>query len=196
MVIDMYLKEIPISSILSESKDVSIHEGWGGKHIKYFPPYGFFRMYISGEENKAKDSMRQWYFNRFVRNKLCVVPKTEGGMMGGSLFEVLEKIHKSKGIDLKADLSNGDNELIMKGIEDRVKGRFQLIKSILMHGYEECGDFIYLKKTGDYHTLIDGHHRVAAMAACGYPIIKGTTKNNILLKLIKKNHKSKQAEAH
>ncbi len=184
-----YLEDIPISSILTIPKEVPIKEGWGGRHIKYFPPYSFFRMYISGDEEEAKERMKQWYYNRLINEKLCVLPKAQGGMLGGTLFKVLEKKHKLRGIVLKVDLSNVDNKLIMKGIEQGVEERFKLLRSILKYGYKECGNPIYLKRAGDCYILLNGHHRVAAMAACGYRVIKGTTKNNVLIKLIRKIHK-------
>ena len=189
---NLYFKEIPISSILSESKKVSIEEGWGGKHIKYFPSYNFFLMYISGKEREAMDNMKQWYFNRFVNNSLYIIPKSQGGMLGGSLFRVVADIHKAEGINLKTDLSNSDNDLIIKGINLKVNDRFSLLKSILKNGYKETGNFVSLKRIDDFYTIVDGHHRVAAVAACGYSTILCATKNNIFLRLLKKISKSSQ----
>ena len=120
LILYIYLTEIPISSVFCEAKEVAIKEGWGGKHIIHFPPYNFFRIYISGKQKEAKDSMKQWYYHRLVEEKLCVVAKAKGGMSGGSLFKVLAKMHKSKGIDLKPDLYNADNDLIIKGMQEAI----------------------------------------------------------------------------
>jgi hypothetical protein len=131
--------------------------------------------------------MKQWYHDRLVVRKLCVVSKAEGGMQGGSLFRLLKKMHKSIGIDLKADLQNGDTNLIMKGIEVRVAERFQLLKSISQNGYKDLRDPVFLIKTEDYYTIVNGHHRIAAMAAYNHNLIKGVvTNNDILTRLIRK----------
>ena len=190
IIADMCLRYIPISSIVSEVKQVSIEEGWGGKHIMYFPPYDFFRIYVSGDEKYAKDAMKHWYFNRFVKKKLYMIPKSNGGMLGGSLFKAVSDVHTKEGINVKKDFSNADIELIKKAIDLEVDGRFSLIKSIRNIGYVASGDFIHLKKTGSFYKIIDGHHRVAAMAACSYSTVQGTTINSLLIRLIRRITKS------
>lgn len=128
LILKMYLKEIKISTILSETKETAVNEGWGGKHIKFFPPFNFYQTYIYGKKVVAKNDMIKWYYNRLVRQNLCVVPKAQGGMLGGSLFRIIKRIHKSKGIDLKIDLRNAEEALIIQGIEEKVENRFKLLK--------------------------------------------------------------------
>jgi len=179
-----FLKEIPVSTIVSECTEVSMKEGWGGKHIRYFPPHGFFRTYVSGNKEQAKGEMEQWYYNRFVKDNLCVVSKKRGGMLNGSLFKVVSEIHSSKGINLRADLSNAQDALITQAIRLTVEDRFKLIESIIEHGYQDTRDYVSLIKAGNHYTIVDGHHRIAAAAVCGYSSIPSTAMNNILLRLI------------
>jgi hypothetical protein len=179
-----FLKEVSISMIVCDCNEVSIKEGWGGKHIKYFPPYDFYRIYTLGEKNKAKKAMEQWYYNRFVKDNLCVVSKKHGGMLNGSLFKVVSEIHSSKGINLRADLSNAQDALITQAIRLRVEDRFKLMESIIEYGYQDTRGYVILIKAGNHYTIVDGHHRTAAAAVCGYSSIPFTTMNNILLRLI------------
>lgn len=177
-------KEIPVSMIISERTDVSTKEGWGGKHIKYFPPYSFYHTYISGNQEDAKGCMEQWYYNRFVKNNLCYVSKKHGGMLNGSLFKILKELHKSKKIILKADLSNAEDTLIVLAIKLRVEDRFKLLDSIIAHGYKDGGIYVRLKKTGNSYEIIDGHHRVAAATVCGYCRLPCVALSRNLLRLI------------
>jgi hypothetical protein len=163
-----FSENVAISKIISEITDVSVEERWGGEHIKYFPPYSFYRTYISGEKEKARKDMEQWYYNRFVKDKLYAVPKKRGGMLNGSIFKVVTEIHKLNRVKLKKDLSNSVPALVLQGIREKVKHRFKLVESIIENGYQDTENPVCLRKTGDYFVLIDGHHRVAAMAACGY----------------------------
>ncbi len=182
-IVSRFLEDIPISAITPEITDVSIKEAWAGKHIEYFPPYDFFRTYLSGKKDQAKKDMERWYYNRLIEDNLCIVPKKQGGMLNGSLFRIVAEIHKQKGINLKTNLCNGEYTLIMQGIRETVERRFKLVDSILHCDYQNTGNPIYLKRTGNRYILINGHHRVAALAACGHSSVMAVTSRPIALKI-------------
>ena len=184
-------ENVAISAIISEVTEVSTKEGWGGKHIEYFPPHKFYRIYMVGSKTEAKKSMEKWYYNRFIKDGLCIVPKKRGGMLNGSLFRTLAGIHKRNGIKLKDDLSNGECALVAQGIRERVEDRFKLIESIIEHGYQNTARPVCLRREGVVCVIVDGHHRVAAMSACDYSTIPCNTKSNIFSRLTKTSYRRK-----
>ncbi|MHC4396594.1 MAG: hypothetical protein ACYS1A_13155 [Planctomycetota bacterium] len=185
-VIQSYLREIPISTIRLERRKVFVEEGWGGQSIESFPPCGFFRMFTQGRQKEATAAMEQWYYNRLIKNRLYDVPKAEGGMQNGSLYRLISKLHRTEGIELKSDLSNADEKIVRRAIQMRVQDRFALVDSIKVGGYRCRGDFVRVTKEGDFYTLMQGHHRVAALAACGYSSVAAATSMPIILKLVMK----------
>ena len=190
----VFMVDIPISEIICQKNETSIKEGWGGKNIEYFPPYSFYKIYLSGKPKKAKDEMEKWYYNRFIKENLYSKPKMKGGMLEGSLFRHIAKVHKSNGIELNFDLSNAKDKFIKRGIKEKVESRFSLLTSIFKNDYQYSGDFIRLQKVDGKFNLIDGHHRVAAMAVCGHSTIQGVVNNNIILKIVKIAHNLKSSE--
>ncbi len=172
------LTSIPISLMTTEATTVSKDEGWGGKSIHYFPPYIFYSLYQDGKRDHAHELMLEWYYNRFMKNKLYSVSKRIGGMKNGSLFRLVRTMHRASGIILCDDLSNADTNLILEGIRTRVKERFQLFEAIQGKQYDDSINFISLKKDKDHFSIVDGHHRIAAFALCGYSAVSGVLINN------------------
>ena len=185
-VIRSYLKEIPISAIRLEKRRVFVEEGWGGEGIESFPPCRFFRMFIEGRQKEAFAAMEQWYYNRLINNRLYTVPKADGGMQNGSLCRLISKLHHTEGIELKSDLSNADEKIIRLAIKMRVQDRFALLDSIRVNGYRCRGDYVRVTKEDNFYTLTQGHHRVAALAACGHSSVPAATSCPIVLRLATK----------
>jgi hypothetical protein len=177
--IKLFLRTISISSIRCGKKKVAIEEGWGGKTIEHFPPYGFYRMFIEGNKAQAIEAMEKWYFTRFMEERLYAVSKVDGGMENGSLYRLVAKTHQDKAIELKQDFSNANESLIRQAIKIRVLERFALLESIQC-GYKHMWDCITLRREGDHFVLINGHHRVAALAVCGHSSVKAATSKKVL----------------
>lgn len=180
------LRTVPISALKCEQRKVAIAEGWGGLTIDRFPPCGFFKMFNEGFEEKAVREMEEWYYERLVERRLCDVAKINGGMRDGSLYRILATLHHAKGIELKANLNNANESLIREAIATRVKERFELLNSICLHGYSCAWDYISTRKEGSYYILINGHHRVAALAVCGHDSVMVADSNPITLRIAAK----------
>jgi len=176
------LVEIPITSIRLERRQVYLDEGWGGKTIDYFPPCRFFKMSVEGGRTRAVEAMERWYYNRLIEKKLHTAPKKTGGMQNGSLYRLIEKLHRIKGIALEGDLSNADKRIIEGAIKLRVKDRFALLDSIKTSGYSCCWDCIRVKKQGEFYVLIQGYHRLAALVACGHSSVMAAVSNPLSLR--------------
>ncbi len=185
-VIQSYLREIPISAIRLEKRKVFVEEGWGGQTIESFPPCRFFKMFIEGQKEKAISGMEQWYYTRLIKEKLYAVPKAEGGMQGGSLYRLIAKLHSAEGIELKKDLSNANEEIIRQAIRRRVQDRFALLDSVRVNGYRCRGDYVRVKKEGNFYTLTQGHHRVAGLVACGHSSVMAATSSPITLRVARR----------
>lgn len=177
------LRTVPISALKCEQRKVAIEEGWGGQTIDFFPSWGFYKMFNDGFEEKAVLAMQEWYYNRFVDRRLYDVAKTNGGMRDGSLYKLIATPHHDKGIELAGDLSNGDESLVREAIQTQVDRRFELLKSIRLHGYSCPWDYIITRKEGSHYILIDGHHRVAALDVCGHASVMITNSNPITLRI-------------
>ena len=137
-------------------------------------------MYVGGEKDRAQSSMRAWLHNRFIGERLHSVPKSLGGMNGGRLFQTIEVIHKEQGVaKLEADLSNAKEELIRRGVAEEVQKRFNLLDSISREGYHKVHGCIYFRRCNGEYILVDGHHRVAALSACGHSTVTGVNTRNV-----------------
>ena len=181
-----HLKTVPISGVRCEKKPAGIQEGWGGEPIESFPPFGFFSLFDAGEVEKAVKDMEDWYYERMVTAQLIKMPKRDGGMAGGSLFREISRLHDAKGIALRADLRNADDSILRQAINLRVQQRFSLFKSIRLQGHCFAWDYVRMMPDGDLFTLIDGHHRVAAMAVCGQSSVLAAVSESTFLKLLRR----------
>ena len=185
-VIGSYLKDIPISSLRCEKKRVFVEEGWGGGPFENFPACVFFKRAVEGDEAAAIASMEKWYYERLIDRRLYSVAKAEGGMHGGSLCRLTSKLHQTNGIELKGDFGNADDALVRQAIKMRTQDRFDLLNSIRQYGYRCEGDYVSVEKEGDFYILRQGHHRVAALAACGYSSVAAATSRPIVLRVATK----------
>jgi len=183
-ILNYQFKKVPILQIRSEIKEVSISEGWGGKQIKYFPIYKFYKLYLSGDKKKAKEEMIYWYYNRFVVNKLYLVPKRQGGMQKGSLYKLIVRKHNKQGVIINDEFSNSSDDIIKDCIEQKVEQRFALLESIRNTGFYKTNNPIILHEVNDFFYILSGHHRITSMAVCGYKTIEAITNYNYLLKIL------------
>ena len=180
------LRTVLISSVRCEKRPAGIREGWGGESIESFPPYGFFRMFDAGEKEKAVRDMENWYYERMITAKLILMPKCDGGMAGGSLFREISRVHDAKDIALRADLSNADDCLVRQAITRRVQQRFSLLESIKQQGQCFMWDYVRMIPNGDSFTLVDGHHRVAAIAVCGQSSVLAAVPDSAFLRFLRR----------
>ncbi len=185
-VIGSYLRDIPISSLRCEKKRVFVEERWGGGPFENFPACVFFKRAVEGDEAAAIEAMEKWYYERLIDRHLYSVAKAEGGMQNGSLCRLIARLHQTDGIELKDDFSNADDALVRKAIKMRTQDRFDLLNSIRQHGYRCEGDYVCAEKEGDFYILKQGHHRVAALAACGYSSVAAATSRPIVLRIATK----------
>ena len=185
-VIRNYLKDVPISSRRCEKKRVFVEEGWGAKAFEHFPACGFFKRAIEGDQPAAMEAMEKWYYERLINRRLYAAPKVEGGMEDGSLCRLIARLHQTRGIELKKDFSNANEALVRQAIKMRTQDRFDLLNSIRQHGYHCKADYVSVDKEGDFYILRQGHHRVAALAACGYSSVAAATSRPIVLRVATK----------
>ncbi len=173
-------------------KDIEFSDllGFGGKDIKYFPPYEFLKVYIKQPE-KANILFSNWFYDTFLHKSAWKIPKVKGGWFRGPLYIAVDTLFREKSlfIDHNTILKNAD--LIKQAIQQRISHYFNLIESIKKYGFDPSLEPVrFTIKNGLYY-LLDGHHRVAILSILGYKkilILKRTALGSILNKflLIKK----------
>ena len=150
---------VSINKILHVDRPVYNKEGYAGKTVFSWPIYRFFKLYHSGQKEKALQSFTDWYTEQYKKYSGC--GKSKGGMKGGTLEKLYHNLQKNY---------NG-NTSFENAVEIRVKQRFSLFESILTQGYiiNESAPLQALKTNNDQFILLNGgHHRVAILAAIGY----------------------------
>jgi hypothetical protein len=164
-------RKVLIDSVRISDLKFYIEEGHGGMHISSFPPYLFFKMYLSGDVYRAISNFVVWYDCQF--QKYFNIPKSEGGMKKGSLHKLIIQRHKDNGINLNEDdIINLSSDIYMQAIKERVQQRFDLLESIKNNGYKKINkDVIFAIKKGDNIYLQGGHHRCAIRHLLGYKYI-------------------------
>lgn len=181
-----FLDDLQVSRLRCHSRPVAIEEGWGGRPIQFFPPYRFFRRSLDGDDEEARRGMAKWYFERMVDRRLFAVPKSEGGMQGGSLVRSVIAAHEAAGRTLDAEFSALDLDVTMEAIDRRVDERFDLLDSIREEGLKEVGRYIYIVQNGEQLNIFKGHHRTAAAAACGHERIRVACRWSRLLRQVER----------
>lgn len=156
----------PIEIIRCDDLMVYVEEGYGGKHISFFPPYHFFKKYLEGDKDEAFQSYVRWYEDQV--KKYYNTPKSLGGMKFGSLYKLIEKRHQNNNIVLDAGFTNLDDKILKNSIEERVLQRFTLLETIQQEGFKETDDNLYGIEKNNYIYLRGGHHRCAITFLLGY----------------------------
>jgi len=153
----LFLKNVPLSSIRHNDLHCYVTEGFGAKPIEEWPFFSFFESYVSGERETAIQNFKDWYKDQL--DKYHNVPKNKGGMLHGSLYSLLEE--KCDKPFIEVDESCKD-----KVIYERVLQRFKLLEDIDKFGYKENNTerIDAFKKNGNVY-LRGGHHRAAILLA-------------------------------
>lgn len=159
-------KSVNINKIRAIDLKCYTDEGYGGRHISFFPPYTFFKVYLHESESKGILMFVDWYRKMF--NRYYNVPKTLGGMRHGSLYKLVEKNHLKKNIILNSDLSNLSDVVYEQSLQERVAQRFELLESIRCKGFIKTGDAISGISKNGFVYLKSGHHRCATLHLLGY----------------------------
>ena len=155
------VEDIPITKLLHDDKYAYKKEGHGGKPVWEWPIYHFFKLYHSGENEKANRLFIDWYMEQY--QKYSNVPKTKGGMKNGSLDKLYLEMQNNKNRKIS----------IRESVVERVRQRFQLLEQIKSVGYRpvDSDPIKVFRLSGYNYKLFGGHHRVAIMSVLGYDII-------------------------
>ena len=130
-------------------------EGYGGLPVDEWPIYRFFHRYVQGRPEQAVQDFADWYEVQYGR--YGDIPKSRGGLKGGSLDRLILR-NASEGISAQ------------ESFVIRAQQRFELLMSIRDNGYRPVmkSPVIGLRRVGGRELFIlNGHHRVAALAALG-----------------------------
>lgn len=152
---------VPIKTLLHDDKLAYTQEGHGGKPFWRWPIYKFFKLHANGKEAEAKQAFSDWYIDQF--QKYGQLKKSNGGMKGGSLSRLYEKM-----------LHHSDGQILFQhAVVERVRLRFDLLNKIKSEGYHPNPNkpVIAFKRHNNKLILHEGHHRVAILAALGYEAI-------------------------
>jgi hypothetical protein len=150
---------VSINEILHVDKAVYEKEGYAGKPVFSWPIYDFFKLYHSGQIEKAQQYYAEWYIEQY--NRYSGYAKSQGGMKRGTLDRLYNSLKNS----------NNGNISFESAVQIRVKQRFYLFEKILAEGYipNHKTPIQVLRINYDQFLIISGgHHRVAIMAAIGY----------------------------
>lgn len=160
-----FLQNVPLSRIRHNDLSCYVAEGFGGAPVEAWPIHTFFKQYIAGEKEVAQENFEKWYKEQL--EKYQYVPKAEGGMYEGSLYQFIEKHCKAPFSEVKEDCKNS-------AIRLRVAQRFQLLEDIKKRGYKmaETERIDAVRKNGFFY-LKGGHHRVALLFALGWRELPG-----------------------
>jgi hypothetical protein len=148
---------IEIKSLFHNNLAVHNIEGYGGRHIQFFPPYNFLMDYHRGNRVEAEIKFIKWYFDSYL--KYYNVPKKMGGMEHGSLDEIIRRYNFS---EISPHMIMKNEEIILFEIRKLVWNKFNLYHSILENGYSLIKrDSIKAIFLQNKFILKGGHHRVA-----------------------------------
>lgn len=141
-------RNVPFSQIRTSTREVDLIEGWGGKDISEWPPYGFLKTYLDGQREAASTSYYNWYMDQL--KKYYNVPGSKGGRAG--FFQKYGENHQR--------------------IKYEVDSRFALLESIRENGFDaHIGDPITGVRNNRLIYLLSGHHRWAILKLLGYTSI-------------------------
>jgi hypothetical protein len=167
-------RDVPLERVRHNDRPVYVAEGYGGRPIEHFPPYGFFRLFAAGEGEEAFARFCAWYGEQFRR--YAGVSKQVGGMQGGTLHRLLAEVCREAGTALPADPLAADPALLEEAIGRRVRQRFDLLESIRSEGYRaERGKPVLAVRRGEDAVLLGGHHRAAVQSVLGSEVLPGVS---------------------
>ena len=172
LVFSRYRQDLRIDELRSVNLPVYVGEGYGGRSIDRFPPYGFFALHLTGRQQEATDAFRAWYAEQF--QKYVAVPKYIGGLHMGSLHRLVIDVHRKHGIRLLPEACDWNAEMLDEAIAMRVAQRFELLDAIKVWGYDQTRTEDILASFHDGHIYLrGGHHRAAILRALGESVLPG-----------------------
>lgn len=153
------LRSVPIACLRHDDARAYRQEGFGGKPLEAWPVTGFFRQYLAGDQDGAREGFAAWYEDQLA--KYASVPKSVGGMREGSLYRLVER----RG---RAPFAQVDPAIRKAAIYERVDARLAFLETIRREGYHsDPKDRIAAIRKGNSFYLLGGHHRAAALLALG-----------------------------
>ena len=162
-------RDVNISKLRTNNREIQLKEGWGGKDISFWPPYEFFRAYLNGQREAAARSYYDWYVDLFSRYH--AVPKSRGGIYGGDLYKQIVRKYEENNIDFHGDIFYMP-EILSGAIKERVDSRFALLEYIKQNGDAAKFDApIRGKQRDGYIYILNGNHRCAMFKLLGYRTI-------------------------
>jgi len=156
--------------------------GFGGKDIKYFPPYEFFKLYLKQPE-KANNLFSNWFYDTFLNESAWKIPKVKGGWFKGPLYIAVDTLFREKNLLIEHNTILKNADIIKQAIQQRISHYFNLIESIKKYGFDPSLDPVRVVNKNGLYYLLDGHHRVAILSILGYKkilVLKRTTLGGIL----------------
>jgi hypothetical protein len=159
--------DVPFEQLRHDDRAAYVKEGYGGRPIECFPPFGFYRLFAAGRSEEAVDSFRSWYREQF--RKYARVPKRLGGMQDGSLYRLVASECVAEGVPFRADEPALSDSPLERAIELRVSQRLELFASIRDRGFLSSAStpILGIRRPGEIR-LTGGHHRAAALRVLGY----------------------------
>ncbi len=159
-------KDVKLSSLRHNDLWAYRKEGFGGELLERWPVTGFFRLWAEGRKDEAQQEFCAWYGEQFSR--YGAVPKSSGGLYGGTLYLLAEKMHKEAGKPFDALAWALDESILRQAVEQRVKQRLDFLRAFSEKGFVFDGrDPVEGIARGGVIVLQGGHHRAAALMALG-----------------------------
>ncbi len=160
-----FLQDIPLADIRHNDLPAYLAEGFGGKPIEEWPVYRFFTMYWEGNREEATREFVEWYRDQL--GKYAMVPKRDGGMRRGSLYNLIEK-------RCGVPFEKTETSCREATIRERVSQRLGLLDTIQSRGYQagEAERIDGFREKGFVY-LTGGHHRAAILKVLGEEKLPG-----------------------
>jgi hypothetical protein len=163
----LFLKQnIPVTALRHNDRPVYVEEHFGGRILSDWPVFRFFELYAQHQTEEAKTRFSDWYVAQYER--YGSIPKKNGGMQGGSLENLIKRLHADAGKPFDPASKIFDKDLLRRAAEMRTGQRFALLEDILKNGFRQSNDdYISGIRRGERIVLDGGHHRVAALMVAG-----------------------------
>lgn len=161
------LKKVPLDRVRCQVRPFSEKLGFSGNPVDHFPPYRFFKQYLSNPTTAERD-YSDWLYSCLFEMEAWKVEKKDGGWKNGSLVRQVYQCHSEAGIDL-TDFTTARRDLVEQAISLRVAHYFSVLESIRDRGFDRSlRPPIMARYDNGLYYLIEGHHRTSMLYALGY----------------------------
>lgn len=158
---------VPITVLRCIDLPFTREQGFGGCPVNAFPPTSFFKRELEAE-GLGRREFEQWYWHWFVERRGWKIPKSEGGMRGGSLHQCVLQLLESAGVGAGSP-DDADQDLLKHAISSRVQHYLGVLRSLREHGFvQNAGSRIRCATRGAHIEILNGHHRIAALSVLGH----------------------------